>query len=85
MTTFCMVIVPVGDGGVDRLPVVVQLAQLQPALRGEAVVLARRSGVGLLPLVVDEPFAPQLAQQRIERAFLRGELGAASRFSMSAT
>src|SRR4051812_24151000 len=65
------------DGGVDVLPVLVQILELRLSLCGELVVLARRTGVRFLPLVVDESFPAHLAQQRIERPFLGGELGRA--------
>src|SRR5690348_7278753 len=47
------------------------------ALGGQRVVLAGRTGVGLAPLVVDQPFAPELAEERIKGAFLGREIGRA--------
>src|SRR5882724_3453851 len=75
--TFCMSSSQLADRRVDLFPVVVQFGELCLALRGELVILAGRAGVRFLPLVVDQPLAPHLAEQGIQRAFLRGELGGA--------
>src|SRR4029079_11678786 len=48
---------------------------LRLALGCQLVVLARWTGIRLLPLVVDQPLAAQLAEEGIERAFLRFEFG----------
>src|ERR1700722_17154731 len=77
VTTFCMSSPQLVDCRVDRFPVLVQLRKLRLALRRELVVLPRRPGVRLLPLVIDDPFAPHLAEQRVERPFLRREFGRA--------
>src|SRR5262249_54480891 len=49
-------------------------AELRLAFGGQLVVLARRTGVRFLPLVVDESLAAHLAEQRVERAFLGREV-----------
>src|SRR5690349_18715177 len=58
-------------------PVVVELTEQPLPLGGELVVLARRTGVRFAPFVVEQAVAAHLAQQRVERAFLRREVGAA--------
>src|ERR1700733_7472759 len=62
------------DGCCQVFPVALELCELRPALGGELVVLARRSGVRLLPLVVNQFFTPHFAEQRVQRAFLSGEV-----------
>src|SRR5687767_13284867 len=56
------------------LPVLVQFAELGLPFRREAVVLARRTRVRLLPLVIEQAVTPHLAQERVQRAFLRREI-----------
>ena len=46
------------------------------ALGGQAVVFPGRAGVRLLPFVVEQALAAHLAQERVERALLRGEFRA---------
>ena len=54
------------DDAVDFAPVFLGFAQLLAALRGEFIIFAGRAGLGLLPIVIEEPFAANLAEQRIE-------------------
>ena len=61
-------------------PVLVEIGELRFALGGELVVLARRPGVRLLPLVVEQSIAAHLAQQWVQRAFLRREVRLAEMF-----
>src|SRR5438876_5342211 len=75
--TLCMLSPDLADRFVDVFPVLVELAELRVPLCGEGVVLARRAGLGFAPLVVDEPLAAHLAQERVEGAFLRREIGVA--------
>ena len=53
----------------------VERGHLGLACSGQAVVLPRWSRLGLPPLVLHEVFAPEFAQQGVQRAFLGGELG----------
>src|SRR3954469_2889164 len=46
-----------------------------PTRRREPVVLARWTGRRFVPLVIQQAVAPHLAEQRIERALARGEVG----------
>jgi hypothetical protein len=66
----------VGDGVVDPIPVVIEGRELRPAGGRQAIVLPRRTSVRFLPVVLHEILPTQFAEQGIERAFLRGELGA---------
>jgi len=62
---------------VNRIPVVGELAELFTALGSEFVIFAGRTSVGFLPLVIEELFAAHFAKERVERAFLGGELSIA--------
>src|SRR5208283_1366912 len=59
------------------LPVLGDLAELLAPLGRELVVLPRRAGLGLLPLVVHELLAPHLAEEGVERPLLGRELRSA--------
>jgi hypothetical protein len=54
-----------GEGTVEVFPVIVERRQLRATFLSELVVLAGRARFGLLPLIVHEFFAPQLAEEGI--------------------
>src|SRR3954466_15282429 len=51
------------------------MGEQRPTRRREPVVLARWTGRRFVPLVIQQAVAPHLAEQRIERALARGEVG----------
>ena len=65
---------------INALPVLVKLRELLQTRVGQSVVLAGWAELGFSPLILNELLAAQLAEQRLQGSFLRGELGAGQTF-----